>query len=216
MTVDEEHMLRGLRALVEAETPSGDLQALQRGFGVLAELVVEHTGRTPQVGTGRDGVPYLMVRMANWRRNQVVEAKLRVTLLRSHRSEEGDLMRVQTDLPLVRDHTHMFALTWTAMHRIDADSPLYGPYPRERLAEAQTQILLSFHGLDATMGQTIHASATYSIDDVVWNARYADVLHADGPIRHLDYRYFHEVVPQDLPPLDDALSRMVAIAPPAS
>ena len=59
MTVDEEHMLRGLRALVEAETPSGDLQALQRGFGVLAELVVEHTGRTPQVGTGRDGVPYL-------------------------------------------------------------------------------------------------------------------------------------------------------------
>jgi glutamate carboxypeptidase len=59
MTVDEEHMLRGLRALVEAETPSGDLQALQRGFGVLAELVVENAGRTPQVGTGRDGVPYL-------------------------------------------------------------------------------------------------------------------------------------------------------------
>jgi len=59
MTVDDEHMLRGLRALVEAETPSGDLQALQRGFDVLADLVVEHTGRTPEVGTGRGGVPYL-------------------------------------------------------------------------------------------------------------------------------------------------------------
>lgn len=151
------------------------------------------------VVTYRDGAPYLMVRMANWRRNQVVEAKLRVTLLRSHRSEEGDLMRLQTDLPLVRDHTHMFALTWTAMHRVDADSPFHGPYARERLADAQAQILMSFHGLDATMGQTIHASAVYDIDDVVWNARYADVLHADGPIRHLDYRYFHEVVPQEPP-----------------
>jgi inward rectifier potassium channel len=145
------------------------------------------------VVTMRDGVPHLMVRMANQRRNQVVEARVRLTLLRAHRSEEGDLMRVQTDVPLVRDQTHMFSLTWTAMHRIDEKSPFYGPYAMDRLRADQAQLLVSFHGLDATMGQTIHASTWYDMDDIVWNARYADVLHVDGTVRHIDYRRFHDI-----------------------
>ncbi len=149
------------------------------------------------VVTRRDGVPHLMIRIANWRRNTVAEARLRVTLLRAHRTEEGDLMRVQTDLPLVRDHTHTFSLTWTAMHRIDENSPFHGPYALDRLRAEQAQIFLSLHGLDATMGQTIHASTWYDMDDVVWNARYADVLHMDGAVRHIDYRHFHSVVPQE-------------------
>jgi inward rectifier potassium channel len=52
--------------------------------------------------------------------------------------------------------------------------------------------------LDSTIAQTIHARYRYTLDDIVHNARFADVLTVlqDGT-RQLDYRHFHEVVPID-------------------
>ena len=81
----------------------------------------------------RDGVPHLMFRMANWRRNRIVEAQLRVILLVTERTREGEMLRRQIDLPLVRDQDGVFFLTWTAMHLIDETSPFYGPDALARL-----------------------------------------------------------------------------------
>jgi inward rectifier potassium channel len=144
----------------------------------------------------RDGVPHLMVRMANWRRNTVVEARLKIMLLRSHTTREGELMRIPVELPLVRDTTQLFWLTWTAMHRIDEKSPLHGPDAMTILRGEDAQIFLSFQGLDATMGQTIHASYRYALDDIVWGHRYRDVLKTQGDVREINYRHFHEVEPE--------------------
>ncbi len=151
------------------------------------------------VVTSRDGVPHLQVRMANWRRNQVVEARLKVMLLRTQITAEGEVMRVPVELKLVRDSTQLFWLTWTAMHKIDAGSPFHGPGAMDTLRAEDAQLFLSFQGLDATMGQTIHASTRYTLDDIVWNARYADVLHTKGEVRRIDYTRFHEVI-EEAPP----------------
>src|SRR6185369_389022 len=81
----------------------------------------------------RNGVPHLMVRMANWRHNQVVEAQLRAVLLVAEKTAEGESMLRTVDLPLVRDRTPLFILSWTAMHRIDEQSPFFGTDAIERL-----------------------------------------------------------------------------------
>jgi inward rectifier potassium channel len=141
----------------------------------------------------RDGTPHLMIRMANWRRNQVVEARAKVMLLRRSVTKEGEVMRIPVELPLVRESTQLFWLTWTAMHKIDEKSPFYGPDAMQILREEGAQIFLSFQGLDATMGQTIHASTRYELDDIVWNARFKDVLTTDGERREIDYRHFHDI-----------------------
>ena len=143
----------------------------------------------------RDGVPHLMIRLANWRHNQVVEAQLRVLLLVSERTAEGETMRRLQELPLVRDRNALFSLTWLAMHRIDPDSPFHGPDAFERLRAQDAQIFLSFNGFDDTVGQNIHARYAYSLDDVVQGARFADILTLlpDGT-RQLDYRLFHQIV----------------------
>jgi hypothetical protein len=70
----------------------------------------------------RDGVPHLMFRMANWRHNQILEAQLRVIVLITERTREGHEIRRPLELPLVRDRTAMFGLTWVVMHRIDEKS----------------------------------------------------------------------------------------------
>jgi inward rectifier potassium channel len=143
----------------------------------------------------RDGVPHVMFRMANWRRNRIVEARLGVTLLVTERTREGDVMRRQIDLPLQRDKTNVFFLTWTAMHVVDERSPFFGPDALDRLRAQQAEIYLALTGLDETIGQTIHVRKQYLLDDLVPHARFADVLstHPDGR-RVIDYRKFHDVV----------------------
>jgi inward rectifier potassium channel len=147
------------------------------------------------VCTLRDGVPYLVFRLANWRGNMVVEGQLHVVVLLVEKTREGDVIRVPRELPLVRDRTALFPLTWMPMHRIDERSPFWGGVAAlDKLRAEKAEIYLSFTGLDETIGQPIHARRMYRLEDIVWNARHVDVLsiEEDGG-RTIDYSFFHDV-----------------------
>ena len=142
----------------------------------------------------RNGVPHLMFRMANWRRNQIAEAQLAVMVLLTETTLEGETMRRPETIKLVRDTNAMFLLTWTAMHPIDQDSPFYGEGAFEKLRAMNAEIFLSLTGLDDTLGQTIHTRYRYVLDDIVHNARFADVLSVnDQGLRVIDFDRFHEI-----------------------
>ena len=143
----------------------------------------------------RDGVPHLVFRLANWRSNMVVEGQLRIMLLLLERTKEGDIIRIPHEVPLVRDRTALFAMTWTPMHRIDERSPFWGGETAlEKLRERRGEIFLAFTGLDETIGQPIHARHRYRLEDIVYNARFVDVLTIqDDGTRVIDYASFHEV-----------------------
>jgi inward rectifier potassium channel len=143
----------------------------------------------------RDGVPHLVFRLANWRGNMVVEGQLHVSLLKRTTTREGDVIRIPVELPLVRNRTAMFALTWVPMHRIDEKSPLWGGLEeRDRLLAEGAEIFLSFSGMDETLGQSIQARYRYRLDDIAYNARFVDVLtiEPDGT-RTIDYARFHDI-----------------------
>jgi inward rectifier potassium channel len=148
----------------------------------------------------RDGVPHLAFRMANWRGNMVVEGQLTVSVLLLRTTQEGDTIRVPQGLPLVRARSALFTLSWTPLHRIDEESPFWPEgggsltAALEGLRSQKAELFLSFTGIDETLGATIHARHRYALDDIVYNARFVDVLevHPDGK-RVIDYSMFHEV-----------------------
>jgi len=144
----------------------------------------------------RNGVPHLQLRVANWRANLIVEANVRVFLLRAERTTEGEMSRVPRDLVLVRSSTPVFFLTWTVMHAIDEASPFYGEGAIEKLRAEGVQIYVSLTGYDQTLGQTVHAYWEYSVDDIVQSARFADVIgFGGGRAREIDFGKFHDVEP---------------------
>ena len=142
-----------------------------------------------------EGVPTLMFRTANQRRNQILEAQVRVRLIRDEVTLEGDFMRRIYDLKLLRSQTPVFALSWSLMHPIDETSPLYGATP-ETLADATTQITVTLTGIDESVSQTIHARHTFAAQDILWERRFVDIVtrRPDGQ-RCLDYAFFHDVIP---------------------
>jgi inward rectifier potassium channel len=142
-----------------------------------------------------DGVPTLSLRLANERRNQILEARVGVTLVRDERSKEGTAMRRFYDLPLARARSPIFSMTFTVMHQIDRASPLCGATP-ESLAECGCEIVVTVTGLDETMSQTVHARTSYLAHEILFGHRFADVIGwtEDGR-RAIDYRRFHDTVP---------------------
>jgi inward rectifier potassium channel len=149
----------------------------------------------------RNGVPYLMFRMANWRHNAIVEAKLSVILMVSETTMEGESLRRLIDLPLERSRTPFFTLTWTALHKIDERSPFFGADAFEELTAKQAEIVLSFFGTDERLAQPVHASYGYKMSDIVPDARFADVLTVlPSGVRIIDYRHFHSVIPMSTAP----------------
>jgi inward rectifier potassium channel len=141
-----------------------------------------------------NGIPTLIFRTANERRNNILEAKLSVYLMIDEVTEEGQMMRRLHELKLVRDHSPVFLLSWTVMHMIDQSSPLYG-LTVESMERLHAQILVSLTGVDETVEGTLHARHLYAARNIMFDRRFVDVIHMgnDGH-RYLDYTYFHETI----------------------
>ena len=143
-----------------------------------------------------DGTPSLMFRMANARsNNNIVEAQVHVVLARNEMTSEGQAMRRFHDLDLSRRQSALFTLSWTAIHPISERSPLRDATPASLVA-ADAEIIVSLLGFDEHFSQTVHARHFYAAEDIVWNARLADILPSlrrGG--RRIDLTRFHDVVP---------------------
>jgi len=139
-----------------------------------------------------NGIPTLMFRTANQRRNFVLEAEIRVTLVRNETTAEGQFMRRFYDLELVRSRTPIFALSWTVMHPITEKSLLYGVTPDSLVAD-EMEIIVTLTGIDETVSQTIHSRYSYTAQEILWNAHFVDIIskQTDGR-RVIDYTRFHD------------------------
>lgn len=141
-----------------------------------------------------NGVPTLMIRAGNQRHNQIIEAQVRLFLMRDEVSLEGEYMRRFYLLNLIRDRTPRFTLSWTIMHPIDEESPLW-QVTAESLAKTRSMIMVSLSGIDETVSHSLHAPYSYSANDILWSHRFADIIHqtSEGS-QYIDYTYFHQAI----------------------
>ena len=140
-----------------------------------------------------NGEPTLMVRAANQRKNQILEASANLSFIRDETTSEGQLFRRFYDLPLVRSRSPAFAMTWTIMHTIGADSPLHG-MTAEALRDCTANLAVTITGLDETIAQPVHARREYKASEILLGHRFVDLL-VTGPDGdpQVDLRKIHDV-----------------------
>lgn len=142
-------------------------------------------------------MPTLMFRTANERKNYILEANLKVYFLRDEISAEGHALRRFYELELVRDNTPSFSLSWTVMHSISPESPLYGE-TQESLIQRNSAIIVSLSGIDETASHAVHARHIYRAQDLKFDFRFIDIFHQTSKgDRYIDYRDFDGIVPVD-------------------
>ncbi len=148
------------------------------GFAVVTGLLVGRVSRPSAKIAFSDSVliaPYngitsLQFRIANQRTNSLMEIEAKVMLMTVD-DTDGGLKRDFDVLRLERSSVYFFPLTWTVVHPIDENSPLWGK-TAEDLKREQAEVLILIKGFDETFSQTVHVRYSYTHDEVVWGARF--------------------------------------------
>ena len=142
--------------------------------------------------SSHEGVPTLMVRLANERHNIISNASARLWLFRNGVSVEGQSFRRFYELPLSRNESPALALSWTLYHALDEESPLYG-LSADDLEASRASLVVVVSGYDVIAAQAVHAQKSYNHPDIRFGHCYADILGTseDGRLR-MDYGRFHE------------------------
>ncbi|HAT33928.1 MAG TPA: ATP-sensitive inward rectifier potassium channel 10 [Janthinobacterium sp.] len=149
------------------------------------------------VVTKFNGVPTLMLRTGNERNNLILEASVRASLVRRETTLEGQMFTRFYDLKLERDHTSVFALSWTVLHPIDANSPLFG-LTQQDLKDSATTLTVAVSGIDDTLNDFVHARQTYAAEHIYFGHHFVDILSDKvGMVRTLDFGKFHDIVPDN-------------------
>jgi inward rectifier potassium channel len=143
-----------------------------------------------------NGVSTLSFRVGNRRSNHIVEAQVRVALVRTERTHEGKTFYRMVDLPLSRDRIPSLAQSWTVLHTIDEKSPLFGE-TAESLKSKEAELMISIAGTDDLWMQNVHATHRYMHAEIVWGKRHADVLSEEANLLILDLRKFHDLEPAE-------------------
>jgi inward rectifier potassium channel len=134
----------------------------------------------------------LMFRIANGRRNELIEVAASV-IYAQFENVNGKATRKFYPLALERQKVTFFSLSWTIVHPINEDSPLWGLTEKD-LLERQAELLILLTGIDETFSQVVHTRSSYRAEEIVWHARFANIFNqpdAQGRIS-IDLRRLHE------------------------
>ena len=121
----------------------------------------------------RDGKA-LMLRIANAKNNQIMNmtAQLMMSWIET---DNAETTRKFYTLPLEREMINFMAMSWTIVHPIDENSPLWS-ISKADFDAADAEIMIVLSGFDETFAQTVHARSSYKFYEVVWNAKFDNIF----------------------------------------
>jgi inward rectifier potassium channel len=121
------------------------------------------------------GKPTLMLRLANARVGVLLDAVAKLNVLFLEITAEGKPLRRARELRLERASLPVFAITWTLMHVLDEQSPLYG-YDAARAAAVQAQLFVMIEARDPIAGTVVHDIRNYAPEDLRFGVRYVNAI----------------------------------------
>jgi inward rectifier potassium channel len=141
-----------------------------------------------------DGVPTLMIRLANLRHHAMIEADFRLLLMRSELTKEGEDVQRFYPLRLQFDHLISFPAALTVRHVIDESSPLHG-LTAEDLKLTDSRMLASIVCTDPVIQAPIQTQTEYLYEQINWNRQFAEIYVEDARGRYtVDYSKFDETI----------------------
>jgi inward rectifier potassium channel len=116
-----------------------------------------------------------MFRCANQRSNQLIEVSVKVIYSRLEKKENGERIRSFTILPLEFEKVTFFTLSWTVVHAIDEQSPLWG-HSATDLTDKDAEFMILITGTDETFAQIVHSRTSYKTHEIVWGAKFRPIF----------------------------------------
>ncbi len=112
----------------------------------------------------------LMFRLANRRSNILMKMKAEVIFMIKENPNDPK-QRSYYSLELERNEVQFLPLSWTIVHPLSEDSPLFG-LTQEQLIQQQAEVLILISGFDDTFNQDVHARFSYTAEEFEFDAKF--------------------------------------------
>ena len=136
----------------------------------------------------------LMLRLATYKNNHLTDVDAQITVA-LHLQENGKTVTRFYPLPLEFSKINSLALSWTLVHHITEESPLY-QFSKETLHEAKMEVMVYVRAFDDHFSNTVQQRTSYTAEDLVYGARFLPMFErsADGSytLLELDKINLHE------------------------
>ncbi len=125
----------------------------------------------------KDGTA-LMLRVAPFKNNTLTDVECRLTMGMTI-EENGRHLNKFFQLDLELEKVNALTLSWTLVHPITEDSPIYG-YSREDFEKTIGEIIVFIKAFDDMFSNTVVARTSYTFREVIYGAKFKPMFHRDN------------------------------------
>lgn len=116
------------------------------------------------------GYRALMIRIASFKNNHITDVEAQATMAMHFMDGDREVTRFFR-LKLEIDKITSLALSWTIVHLIDEDSPLY-EMSYEELKQADIEMMFYIKGFDENFSNIVQQRTSYTIEEMVYGAKF--------------------------------------------
>lgn len=121
------------------------------------------------------GYKACMIRLASYKNNHITDVEAQMTMA-MHVEENGRQITRFFAPKLEISRIASLALSWTIVHLIDEDSPLYN-MSYEDIKKADVEILYQIKGFDDHFSNIVQQRTSYTIEEIVYGAKFTPMFH---------------------------------------
>lgn len=120
----------------------------------------------------------LMIRLAPFKNTTLTEAVARLTMVIAN-EENGKLSNKFYNLDMEMQTINSLTLSWTLVHPITAESPLYN-FSKDDFANIKGEILVFIKAFDDLFSNTVISRTSYTFNEVVYGGKFTPMFHRNG------------------------------------
>ena len=143
-----------------------------------------------------DGAAF-MFRVANGRKNALIEIECQV-VFSFNEMVNGKTKRVFHVLPLEREKINFLFSSWTIVHPINDQSPMF-QMTRDDLIKSEAEVTILFKAFDDSFSQTVYSRSSYKAQEMVVGAKFANIHCKEKGVPYVDLHRIDEIELVDLP-----------------
>ncbi|HEY9116260.1 MAG TPA: ion channel, partial [Roseivirga sp.] len=137
----------------------------------------------------------LMFRIANSSKNQLIELEMDVII--SYWDADSD-RRIFERVALERNKINFLSMSWTLVHPITEDSPIYG-WTQKNFEECQVEVIIMFKAFDDTYVRQVYDRMSYVAQEIEWARKFVPVYdRMDDGMMHVKMERLGETVEAEL------------------
>lgn len=144
----------------------------------------------------------LMIRVASYKNTHVTDVEANITLA-MHIDEEGRKVTRFFPVTLEISRINSLALSWTIVHAIDENSPVY-QMSYDEMKGADIELICQIKGFDDHFANMVQQRTSYAAAELVYGARFLPMFHRseDGSTTILTLDKINAYEAAELPGID--------------